>query len=270
MDDDVLGADGGEAVAGEIADALGKARVVGRELEVGPIVDDHRLDVADVEHAVELEDVHDLAGDLELVEQEVAQLARHVGVERDRDQVAAAAALQRALVEQHEIFGLLVDLDVAVADQAEEAALGHAVAGEQARQEDRDQLFERQEADGRARQAHEAVDLRRQRQQRHQRPLVVLALQLEDRREAAVGEEGERMRRIDRERRQDREDLVDEIGLEPGPLALAELAAGQDGDAGLAQLALQGRPDALLLGHQERTRARGSRRAARPASGRRR
>ena len=69
-----------------------------------------------------------------------------------------------------------------------------------------------------ARQAHEAVDLRRQRQQRHQRALVVLALQLEDRREAAVRDERERMRRIDGERCQDREDLVDEILLEPGAL----------------------------------------------------
>jgi len=43
-----LGADGGEAVTAEVADALGEAGVVGRELEVGPVVDDHRLDVADV------------------------------------------------------------------------------------------------------------------------------------------------------------------------------------------------------------------------------
>src|SRR6185437_7841870 len=76
-----------------------------------------QLEIAgQVVHVFELEHVHDLAGDLELVEQEVAQLARHVRVDRDRDQVAAAAALQRAFVEQHEIFGLLVDLDVAVAD----------------------------------------------------------------------------------------------------------------------------------------------------------
>ena len=57
MDDDVLGADGGEAVAAEVADALGKAHGIGLELEIRPLVDDQRLHVADVEHAVEMEHV---------------------------------------------------------------------------------------------------------------------------------------------------------------------------------------------------------------------
>src|SRR4029453_11580910 len=138
--------------------------------------------------------------------------------DRDRDQIAAAAALERALVEQDEIFGLLVDLDVAVADQAEHAALDHLVAGEQARQVDVDQVLEREEADRSTGQAHEAVDLRRQWQQRHQRAAVVLALQLQDGREAAVGDEGKGMRRVDGKRRQDREDLVDEVLVEPRAL----------------------------------------------------
>ena len=38
VDEDVLLADGGEAVAAEIADALGKARIVGLELEVRALV----------------------------------------------------------------------------------------------------------------------------------------------------------------------------------------------------------------------------------------
>ncbi len=254
VDDDVLGADGGEAIAAEVADALGEASIVGRELEVGPVVDDHRLDVADVEHAVEMEDVHGrrLRRDLELVEQEIAQLGRHGAVDRDRDQVAAAAALERALVEQHQVLGLFVDLDVAVADQPEHRLLDHLVAREQARQVDVDQILERQEADRSTRQADETVDLRRQGQQRHQRPAIVAALQLQDRREAAVGNERKRMRRIDGERRQDREDLVDEILVEPRTLGLGELARLDDGDTGLAQLVLQVGPHLLLVGHQDR------------------
>src|SRR5262249_7190402 len=152
----------------------------GREQQIAPVVDDDRLDVADIDHAGEIEDVDRLGRDLELVEQEVAQVGRHGGVDRDRDQIAAAPAPESALVQQHEILGLLVDLDVAVADQAEEAALGDLVTGEQPRQKDVDQLLERQEADGAAGQAHEAVDLRRQRQQRHQGAFVFLAVQLED------------------------------------------------------------------------------------------
>ena len=74
-----------------------------------------------------------LAGDLELVDQEVAQLVRHVGVDRDRITIAAAAPLERALEEPDQVLGLLLDLDVAVADQAEHAALDHLEAREQAR-----------------------------------------------------------------------------------------------------------------------------------------
>src|SRR5260370_40245061 len=58
VDDDVLGADGGEAVAAEVADALGEAGIVGRELEGGPVGVEHRLDGADEEHAAEWDDVH--------------------------------------------------------------------------------------------------------------------------------------------------------------------------------------------------------------------
>jgi hypothetical protein len=93
---------------------------------------------------------------------------------------------------------------------------------------------------------------RRQGQQRHQWPAVVLAVQLQDGREAAVGDEGKGMRRIDGERRQDREDLVDEILVEPRALGVGELAGIEDGDAGFAQFVLQGGPGVLLARHQGR------------------
>ena len=57
MDDDVLGADGGEAVAAEVEDAFGKARRVGREQQVGPVVDDQLLEVAQAQQAVHHEDL---------------------------------------------------------------------------------------------------------------------------------------------------------------------------------------------------------------------
>ena len=43
MDDEVLLPDRGEAVAAMIADALGKARIIGHELEVGPVDRDELL-----------------------------------------------------------------------------------------------------------------------------------------------------------------------------------------------------------------------------------
>ncbi len=51
VDDDVLGADGGETVAAEIADALGEARRVGREQQVRPVVDDQLLQIDQAEDA---------------------------------------------------------------------------------------------------------------------------------------------------------------------------------------------------------------------------
>ena len=145
MDHDVLCPDGSKAIAAKIADTLRETGIVGRELEVGTVVDDHRLHVADVKHPVEMEDVHRrrLDGNLELVEQEIAQLRRHGAVHGDRNQIAAPAALQRALVEQDEVLGLLVDLDIAVTDHAEERLLDDLVAGEEPWQVDVDQILER-------------------------------------------------------------------------------------------------------------------------------
>ena len=51
VDDDVLGADRGEAVAAMFADPLGKARVERREFEVGPVLLDQRREVGDAEEA---------------------------------------------------------------------------------------------------------------------------------------------------------------------------------------------------------------------------
>ncbi|MEI9931870.1 MAG: hypothetical protein WDM89_15355 [Rhizomicrobium sp.] len=40
MDEDILGADGSEAVAAMIADAFRKPRDIGLELKIGPLVED--------------------------------------------------------------------------------------------------------------------------------------------------------------------------------------------------------------------------------------
>ena len=50
------------------------------------------------------------------------------------------------------------------------------------------------------------------------------AAQLQRDREAEIGDERERMRRIDRQRRQHREDVAQEVVVEPGALLLGEIA----------------------------------------------
>jgi hypothetical protein len=46
MDDDVLGPDRRKTIAAEIADALGKARLEGREDQVGPVIDNQLGEIA--------------------------------------------------------------------------------------------------------------------------------------------------------------------------------------------------------------------------------
>jgi len=137
--------------------------------------------------------------DLELVEQEVAQFGRHGAVDRDRDQVTAAAALERALVEQHEILASSL-ISRRCPDQPEHRLLDHLVAGNSAAGRCRPDPRVREEADRSARQADESG-----------RPAAAAAAAPSaagDPRGAAAsgwsrsrrGKEGKGMRRIDGER----------------------------------------------------------------------
>ena len=84
------------------------------------------------------------------------------GVDREPDHVAAAAALQRALVEADEILGLFLDLDLAVAQDAEHALRrSTAKPGKSRSRKSADQLLERHEAAcALPRQPDEALELR--------------------------------------------------------------------------------------------------------------
>src|SRR6185437_6527234 len=103
VDDDVLLADGRETVAAMVADALGKARDIGLELEVAAFVEDQLLQVGEAEQAVDDDEV---AGfEVELVGDELAQIARHRARAFHVDDAAAAALLQQRLEQQREVFG---------------------------------------------------------------------------------------------------------------------------------------------------------------------
>ena len=62
---------------------------------------------------------------------EAAQLGRHRRFHFEPDHRAAAAALERGLEQPHQIFGLFLDLDFGVADDAERALPLDGVAREQ-------------------------------------------------------------------------------------------------------------------------------------------
>ena len=148
----------------------------------------------------------------------------------------------------------------------------HLEARKQEADEGDDQAVERDEARGRAeravRQAHEALDAARNAHQRAHRPPVLRIEQFERQREAEIGNERERMRRIDGERRQDREDVLQEIILQPVALPAGEIGDVEDDDAARRELACAARASAPAGKRPAPRPVRRSARAARPACGR--
>ena len=77
MDDQILLPDGGEAIAAMVADALGIARIVGHEFEIGPVEPGELGQIVERQHAVDQE--HLVVGDRQRALHETAQLRRHRG-----------------------------------------------------------------------------------------------------------------------------------------------------------------------------------------------
>ena len=77
---------------------------------------------------------------------EGAQVLRHRRFDLQAHDVAQAALFQARFELAHEVFGLFLDFDVAVAHHAERALRLHRVAGEEFVQEQHDGVFEREEA----------------------------------------------------------------------------------------------------------------------------
>ena len=182
-----------------------------------------------------------VVADLELLHHEALQPCRHLPVDLETDDVAAAPALERGLVKRDQVLGLLLHLDVAVAQDAEGAVASRQESGKQARQEHADDGLDADEADRgdpilpRAvlrGQADEADKLHGDRQQRVHGRAVALAPQLHSHGDAAVLDERERMRRVDGKRRQDRQVLGFELVVEPFAFGRPQLLGLDDVDAG--------------------------------------
>ena len=157
-----------------------------------------------------------VVADVELLHDEALQARGHQAVDLEADDVAAPAALERRLVGGDEVLGLLLHLDVTVAQDAEGAVAAREEAREQPRQVHADHRLDADEADRRRRrssarvldgQADEAHELARDRDQRVHGGAVALAPELDADGDAAVLDEGEGMRGIDGDRRQDRQIL---------------------------------------------------------------
>src|SRR6266481_4102148 len=95
VDDNILLSYGREAVAAKVTDALGKARNIRRELQIGSVVDNELAGRSKPEQPVLQENI--LGVDIELVDDEGKQVLGHVGVDFKANNRAAAPALQRGL-----------------------------------------------------------------------------------------------------------------------------------------------------------------------------
>ena len=122
----------------------GKARIVRHEFEIGPVDARELRQLAQRQHALDQE--HLVVGDRERALHEAAQLGRHRRFHFEADGRAAAAALERALEQPHQVFGLFLDFDVGVADDAERALPLDRVAREQLRDEQAGRLLQRDHA----------------------------------------------------------------------------------------------------------------------------
>ena len=128
MDDKVLLPERREDVAARVAHALGMARNVGRELEVGPVQPRQLRQLVHRQHAIDQE--HFVVGGRKSALHEQAQFLRHLRVDLEPDHRSAAPALQRGLEQADQILGLFLDFDFGVTDDAEGALALHGVAGE--------------------------------------------------------------------------------------------------------------------------------------------
>ena len=253
VDDQVLLPDRGKAVAGVIADALGEARIVRHEFKIGPVDGQKLRKLAQRQHAFDHE--HLVVSHGERALHKAPKLGGHCRFHFEADHRAAAAALQRALEQAHQVFRLFFHFDVGIADHAERALALHGVAGEQPRDEQAARLFERHDPRRPAfgdREADEALDFLRHADQRVHRLAVFGAMELEGDRKAEVRDERERMRRIDRERRQHREDVLEEVVFEPGAVGLLQAVAFHEHDVRGLEFVAKLPPAGLLVGGEAR------------------
>ncbi len=254
VDDQVLLADGGEAIAAMIADALGEARIVRHEFEIGPVEAHQLRQFVERQHAVDQED---FVVAIERALHEAPQLGRHGGFHLETDHRSAPAPLEHGLELAHQIFGLFLDFDFGIADDAERALPLERVAREQLADEQSGELLDGDDARRRAfrgRQPDETIDLVRHADQRVHRLAVAGAHELQRDREAEIGDERERMRRVDRERREQREHLTQEVILQPGLFLPGHIRSVNQRDFRRGELDAQFPPPRLLIAGERRHR----------------
>src|SRR5260370_38170047 len=110
VENDVLLPDSRKVIPTEIPDAFRKARIIGREDEVGALVDDQLLGVIEAKDAIGRKYVRRRR--IELFHQVAPQVGRHCRIDREQNGMTAPPSFQRRLEEPDQLLGSLFDLDL--------------------------------------------------------------------------------------------------------------------------------------------------------------
>ena len=212
----------GSSAAGTVGDH-------GRVLQLGTVQRGELEQRSEVEWSVH--HLHVALVHLQLADQQVAHLVRHLLVDLEaHHQRRQAASLEDVAHRLEQVVLVAVELEVGAAGEPERLMGEDVHAREQGVEVGADHLFER----------HEAVAARQRRETRERgRDLDAGHALVARRRVGDHHREVERHRRdvrervcrIDREWREDGEDLLREVGVEEGPVAVIEVVVVGDVDA---------------------------------------
>ena len=217
--------------------AFGVARVVGIELQILPVLLDHRRKPADRKQAPALD--HQRMIQPQLLAQQFFGSGIEVFLQVQQDHLAAPPPLDRSTEVADEVLGVFLHFDVTVAQHAERAVAQDLEAGKQQRRMAPHQFLDPHPRSTATRQTDEAGQGRRDQDHLRHRRTVRGALQLEQDSGALVGDEGEGVRRIDRLWRQHRDNVFLEIVAQPLGLTLVQGIVVNDANAGIGQFVLE-------------------------------
>ena len=219
--------------------AGGVAGTNGGSFSAGPV---HAVDLPQRRQVEQPGHLDDVAGmDVELAQQQLEHVLGHVVGDLEPHRGAEPPARQFALERlQQVLVAVLFDLEVGVAGDAERVMLDDLQAGEQHRQERRDQFLHRQEPaptspSSRLSQLDEAVDVVGHLDSGEVLAAVLGLLHGDRQVQAQPADERERVGGVDGQRRQHREHLLVEVGRQSVALGVVEIGPRDDEDALLGQ-----------------------------------
>src|SRR6202035_5242200 len=185
-------------IAAIVANAIRITWRIGDEFQIRPV------EIAELRHLVERQDAvdleHTVVTSAERALHEVLQFGRHVGLDVEPDHRSTAPTLERGFKQPYQVLGFLENFQLGVADDTERADAFDGVAGKQLVDEQAGRAFDGDQpylAIAATRwQPHETLDTVGQANERIHRPAVLGAGKLQRDREAEIGDERKRMRRI--------------------------------------------------------------------------